>query len=216
MLAREKLIKYGANALAEYELLAIILGVGSSGENVFDLSMKLIKKYSNLSDLLSLTYEELIKVKGIKKAKATKILASIEFAKRIFEYKDEKVKFDDPKTIYSFMRYEVENLAHEEFFVLYLDKRLRLIKKMMLARGSVSKVGINNKDIFKNAFKLDSSYIVLIHNHPSGLCCPSEADDIVTNCVLEVSKQMGIYLIDHMIISGDGYYSYLENHKIEL
>lgn len=216
MLAREKLIKYGANALAEYELLAIILGVGSSSENVFDLSMRLIKKYSNLPDLLSLTYEELIKIKGIKKAKATKILASIEFAKRIFEYKDEKVRFDNPKTIYSFMRYEVENLAHEEFFVLYLDKRLRLIKKLLLAKGSVSQVGINNKEIFKNAFKLDSSYIVLIHNHPSGSFLPSEADDIVTNCILDISKQMGIYLIDHMIISSDGYYSYLENHKIEL
>lgn len=214
MLPREKLIKYGANALDESELLAIILGVGSSEESVFDLSKKIINKYSNLKEILSLTYEELIKVKGIKKAKATKIIASIEFAKRIFEYKDNKIKFDNPQTIYSFMRYEMENLAHEEFFVLYLDKRLRLIKKVLLAKGSISKVGINISSIFKTAFKIDSSYIVLIHNHPSGKCNPSVSDDETTNTILEISKQMEIHLLDHIIISDDGYYSYLENHKI--
>ena len=214
MLPREKLIKYGANTLSEYELLAIILGVGSSSENVFDLSMKIMDKYSNLKELLSLTYEELIKVKGIKKAKATKIIASIEFAKRIFEYKEEKIRFDNPGTIYSFMRYELENLAHEEFFVLYLDKRLRLIKKVLLAKGSINKVGLNIGIIFKNAFKFDSSYIVLLHNHPSGNFKPSESDNLTTKTILEISKQMDIFLLDHIIIGEDGYYSYLENHKI--
>lgn len=214
MLPREKLIKYGANTLSEHELLAIILGVGSSSENVFDLSMKIMDKYSNLKELLSLTYEELIKVKGIKKAKATKIIASIEFAKRIFEYKEDKIRFDNPSTIYSFMRYELENLAHEEFFVLYLDKRLRLIKKVLLAKGSINKVGLNIGTIFKNAFKFDSSYIVLLHNHPSGNFKPSESDNLTTKTILEISKQMDIFLLDHIIIGEDGYYSYLENHKI--
>ena len=131
MLPRE-LIKYGSQNLAEYELLAIILGVGSSSENVFELSKRIIDSFDNLKELLDLSYEELIKIKGIKQAKATKIIASIEFAKRIFEYKPAKQKLANPYSIYSFMRYELESKAHEEFFVLYLDKRLRLIKKILL------------------------------------------------------------------------------------
>ena len=148
MLPREKLIKYGAQTLAEYELLAIILGVGSSDENVFDLAKKIISLYPNIKDLLEITYLELIKIKGIKEAKATKIIASIEFAKRIFEYKPARVKVDNPDTIYSLMRFELENKTHEEFFVLYLDKQLRLIKKELIATGTDDMILFDIKKIF--------------------------------------------------------------------
>ena len=137
MLPREKLIKYGSQYLTEYELLAIILGVGSSSDNVFDLSKRILADYSNVKELLDISYEELIKIKGIKMAKATKIIASIEFAKRIFAYKPPKVKFDNPNSIYSFMCLEIANKTHEEFFVLYLDKRLHLIRISARAAHSV-------------------------------------------------------------------------------
>jgi DNA repair protein RadC len=215
MLPREKLIKYGAKYLAEYELLAIILGVGSSEENVFDLAKKIIDSCSNIKELLNLTYEELIEIKGIKQAKATKIIASIEFAKRIFEYKPSIVKLDNPKAIYSFMRLEFENKTHEEFFVLYLDKRLRLIKKELLAIGSDDILIFEVKEIFKIALKINSSNIVLIHNHPSGILKPSQSDLETTNEVVKIGKTLDITLIDHVIISNEGYYSFLENHNIE-
>ena len=215
MLPREKLIKYGAKYLAEYELLAIILGVGSSQENVFDLAKKIIDSCSNIKDLLNLTYEELTKIKGIKQAKATKIIASIEFAKRIFEYKPSIVKLDNPNTIYSFMRLEFENKTHEEFFVLYLDKRLRLIKKELLAIGSDDILIFEIKEIFKLALKLNSSNIILVHNHPSGSLKPSHSDLETTCEVARLGKNLDITLIDHMIISSEGYYSFLENHNIE-
>ena len=214
MLPREKLIKYGVECLAEYELLAIILGVGSSSENVFDLAKKIMDNCSNIKDLLDLTYEELIKIKGIKKAKATKIIASIEFAKRIFEYKPQKIKLQDPKTIYSLMRFELENKSHEEFFVLYLDKRLRLIKKEMIAKGSDDILAFELKEVFKIALKLSSENIVLIHNHPSGTLNPSRSDIATTAKAVEIGKSLEINVIDHLIISSEGYYSFLENHII--
>ena len=214
MLPREKLIKYGAKYLAEYELLAIILGVGSSDENVFDLAKKIIDGCTNIKELLDLTYEELIKIKGIKQAKATKIIASIEFAKRIFEYRPANIKLDNPQTIYSFMRLELENKTHEEFFVLYLDKRLRLIKKELLAIGSDDILIFEVKEIFKKALKLNSSNIILVHNHPSGSLTPSGSDLQTTNEVVKIGKNLEITLIDHVIISNEGYYSFLENHNI--
>ena len=214
MLPREKLIKYGAQNLAEYELLAIILGVCSSSENVFDLSKNILNNYHNLKELLDLTYEELIKIKGIKKAKATKIIASIEFAKRIFEYKPMKVKLDNPESIYSFMRLELENKAHEEFFVLYLDKRLRLVKKVLLAKGGMDLLSFEIKDIFKYALKLNCSNIILIHNHPSGTLKPSESDIEATNKIALASINLDICVVDHLIISEEGYFSFAEAHII--
>ena len=214
MLPREKLIKYGAEYLAEYELLAIILGVGSSSENVFDLAKNIIENYSSIKDLLDISYEELIKIKGIKKAKATKIIASIEFAKRIFEYNPPKKKLDNPNTIYSFMRFDLENKAHEEFFVLYLDKRCRLIKKEMIAKGSDDILVFEIKEIFKRALKYDSSNIILVHNHPSGSLKPSVSDIETTKKAILAGESLQINIIDHVIISSEGYYSFLENHNL--
>ena len=213
MLPREKLIKYGANNLLEYELLAIILGVGSSGENVFELSKKILDNYPNLKQLLSITYEELIDIKGVKQAKATKILASIEFAKRIFEYNPNYLTLDNPNTIHSLMRYELEGKSHEEFFVLYLDNNLRLIKKEMISKGGGFIVTFEIKDIFKTAIKLNCSNIVMVHNHPSGNLEPSESDIKATIKVMEAGNKLDITLIDHIIISGNRYYSIIENHK---
>lgn len=214
MLPREKLIKHGAGSLSESELLAIILGVGSSSENVFDLSKNILMNYTNLKDLLDVTYEELITIKGIKEAKATKIIASIEFAKRIFEYKPANIKLNSPEQIYSFMRLEIENKSYEEFFVLYLDKRLRLIKKVLLAKGSSDSLIFEIKDIFKNAIKLGCFNIVLVHNHPSATMSPSDSDIETTKKIIHGANSLEINVLDHIIISCDGYYSFMENHKL--
>lgn len=214
MLPREKLIKHGAYSLTEGELLAIILGVGSKEENVFELSKNILKNYQNLKDLLNVTYEELICIKGVKQAKATKIIASIEFAKRIFEYKPANIKLDNPEQIYSYMRFELENKTYEEFFVLYLDKRLRLLKKVLLAKGSSDALIFEVKDIYKMALKLGSFNIVLVHNHPSGSYLPSGSDFDTTKRIVKGAKTLEINVVDHLIIASGGYYSFAENNKL--
>ena len=215
MLPREKLIKYGANTLAEYELLAIILGVGSGDENVFELSKNILSKHNNLKELLDLSYEELIKYKGIKEAKATKIIASIEFAKRIFQYKPEKIKLDNPEVIYSLMSFDLADKTYEEFFVLYLDKRLRLLKKVKIATGDSDYLSLNIKDIFKVAIKTDSPNIILVHNHPNGTLQPSKSDITTTKAIIKSAMCLDINVVDHLIITSNGYYSFMENHIIK-
>ena len=112
------------------------------------------------------------------------------------------------------MRYELESKAHEEFFVLYLDKRLRLIKKILLAKGGIDALSIETMVFFKYAIKLESSNIVLIHNHPHGSLNPSDSDIDTTNNILNIANNLQICVIDHLIISEQGYYSFLENHKL--
>ena len=179
------------------------------------MAKKIIADYSNVKDLLDVSYQELIKIKGIKIAKATKIIASIEFAKRIFEYKPPKVKLDNPGSIYSFMRLEIENKTHEEFFVLFLDKRLNLIRKDLITVGTTDMVIFDIKEIFRRALKYGSSNLILIHNHPSGSLSPSQSDVDATLKAITAGNCLDINVIDHIIISSEGYYSLLENHKIK-
>ena len=214
MLPREKLIKYGPQVLDESELLAIILGVGSKDEDVFILSKRILEGLNNISDILEITYEELTMIKGIKEAKATKILASIEFAKRIFSYQSNKIKLDNPKDIYSLLRFDFIDKMHEEFFVLFLDKRLRLIRKEVIAIGEGNVVSIDIKKILKKALKYNALNLVLAHNHPSGSKTPSENDVITTKRLIDAANTIEIKVIDHLICTNSGYYSFLEEHII--
>ena len=138
----------------------------------------------------------------------------MKFAKRIFAYKPPKVKFDNPNSIYSFMCLEIANKTHEEFFVLYLDKRLHLIKKDLITVGTMDLVVFDIKEIFKRALKYGSSNLILIHNHPSGYLVPSQSDVDATVKAVAAGNSLDINVIDHIIISNEGYYSFLENHKM--
>lgn len=210
MLPREKLIKYGVKSLEEYELLAIILGFGSSDENVFELSKKIIDSVEGVSNLVDLSYEELINIKGIKSAKATKIIASIELAKRIFSYIPDNLILDNPKDIYRSLKYDLANIKHEEFIVLFLDKRVRLIKKSILAIGNNNFVSLDLKEIIKQAIKTGCSNLILVHNHPSDYLSASQADIETTKKIIDAAKVFDICVLDHIIISRSGYFSFLE------
>ena len=214
MLPREKLIKYGPTRLEEYELLSIILGVGSKDEDVFLLSKRILESLNNIKDILDITYEELISVKGIKCAKATKILASIEFAKRIFSYNSESLRLDNPTDIYSLLQFDFLGKMHEEFFVLFLDKRLRLIKKEVMAIGAENIIHLDFKKILKTAIKCNASNLVLAHNHPNGSIKPRESDIETTKKLKEAALLVEINIIDHLIIAKNNYYSFLKEHII--
>ena len=214
MLPREKLIKYGPTRLEEYELLSIILGVGSKDEDVFLLSKRILESLNNIKDILDITYEELISIKGIKCAKATKILASIEFAKRIFSYNSEPLRLDNPTDIYSLLQFDFLGKMHEEFFVLFLDKRLRLIKKEVMAIGAENIIHLDFKKILKTAIKCNASNLVLAHNHPNGSIKPSDSDIETTKRLKEAALLVEINIIDHLIIAKNNYYSFLKEHII--
>lgn len=214
MLPREKLIKYGVSSLEEYELLSIILGVGTNDENVFELSQRILNNLDSIKSLLDLSYEELIKIKGIKSAKATKIIASIELAKRIFQYQPEKIKLDNPKEIFSLLQYEFLDKNQEYLIVLYLDKNIRLKKKNLISIGGDDFVTVDVKEILRQAIRVASSNIVLVHNHPSGSLKPSEADIIATKKIICSANLCDVNVLDHIIIAGNKYFSFLEKGLI--
>lgn len=216
MMPREKLIKYGVNNLEEYELLSIILGFGSNDESVFELSKRIIDSLPSIRNLLDFSYEELIKIKGIKSAKATKIIASIELAKRIFSYQPEDVILDNPKEIYRVFKYDFINLKQEEFMVLFLDRRVRLIKKKVISKGSSNLVVLDMKDIFIEAIKCSCSNMILLHNHPSDNLCPSSSDIETTYKIINASKLLEINVLDHIIVGSQSYYSFLENDLLKM
>ena len=212
MLPRERLIKYGPKSLEVEELFAIILGTGTKDEDVFTLSKRIFDE-NNLHALLDLTYQELIKIKGIKNAKATKIIASIELAKRIFSYVPSDLRYDNPMTIFNQLKSYYLGKKNEELVCLYLDKRFHLIKMQSLSSGDDNRVLVDQNKLFRFALKYDSKYLMLVHNHPSGILEPSTNDLLVTKAILEQAEKLEIILLDHIIISNQGFYSFLE-HKM--
>ena len=155
-------------------------------------------------------FKELIKIKGIKSAKATKIIASIELAKRIFQYQPEKIKLDNPREIFSLLQYEFINKGQEYLMVLYLDKNTRLIKKLIISIGGDDFVTVDIKEILRQAIRTMSSNIVLVHNHPSGDPSPSNEDNNITKYLMDIGEVMGIRVVDHIIFGKDKYFSFYE------
>lgn len=215
MLPREKLQTYGAESLSDDELLAILLGTGGKNEDVFTLSKKILAGFNHISELKKLEYEELIKIKGIKNAKATKIIASIELAKRIFKYQADVVAFDSPKDTFEYLKYDFYGKNQEEFMVLYLNKRMRLIKKKVFAIGNGNMIAVDIKEIMSYAVKVGAENLIIVHNHPSNYLQPSKADIECTIKIDKAAQLLDLVLIDHIIIGQDGYYSFIENHTFK-
>ena len=208
---RERLEKSGAESLSDYELLAIILRTGSKKMSALDLARHVISVFKNLSAFNEITLTELKKISGIKDAKAIEILAAIEFGKRVSNYKERRICLKDRVLAYKYIRYDLENLKHEEFRVYYLDTRGKLIEEKTLSVGSIDHTGCDLKEVVKWALKLSSFNVIVAHNHPTGNPEPSDADIIFTRNLISYCGNMGIMIIDHFIIGKNQYYSFDED-----
>lgn len=209
---RERLLKFGAKALSDYELLAIILRTGIKNESVLDVAKNLIIKLRNLGNFNEVTIEELKKVAGIGIAKAIEILAAIEFGKRVCQYKGEKFVLRSNNELYNYIRFDFENLKHEEIRAYYLNIKGGLIDYRILGIGNVNSSTCDEKEIVKWALKLSSSNVIIVHNHPSGDSRPSNNDIIYTKRLVDFCKLMDINLIEHMIIGKDNYYGIISSY----
>lgn len=213
-LPRERLLKYGAYVLADYELLAIILRTGTKDIPVIDLSKNLLCSLHSLNALNDVTIEELKSIKGIKEAKAIEILAAIELGKRVFSSKRTCGRVNSSLELYEYLRGEMENLTYEETRCAYLNGKGGIIEIKKLGTGNADSTFADYREIVKWALKLSSYYIILVHNHPSGSCEPSYNDRKFTSELKAFSSKMGISLIDHIIIGKNKYYSFNEDKKI--
>ena len=208
---RERLVKNGAVSLADYELLAIILRTGTKKMSSLELAKLLLSKFRDLDSFNDITINELKKIEGIKDAKAIEILASIEFGRRVCSFKKERICLKDRRVAYKYVRYDLENLKHEEFRVYYLDTRGKLIEEKTLSVGSIDHTGCDLKEVVKWALKLSSYHLIVAHNHPTGNPEPSDADIIFTRNLISYCGNMGIMVIDHFIIGKNQYYSFDED-----
>ena len=213
---RERLITLGKENLSDDELLSIVLKTGTKNKNVKELSLELLSKYSNLAKFKNITYNNLIEIDGIGSAKACEILAVIELGRRIYENTkiEDIISCTDPINIISYFNYLFVDKKQEEFYVIYLDNKKNYIDKKLLFVGSVNYSIVHPREIFKEAYLLSSSYIVCIHNHPSGNPNPSKEDDLLTNRIKMIGDLHQIFLVDHLIIGKNSYYSYFEDSKI--
>jgi len=215
---RERLLKYGVENLSNIELLALLLKTGTKDKNVKEVATEILLEYQNLSKLQDITLSKLCNIKGIGKAKAMELIASIELGRRIFieqkNKKNDNLKLTNPELIYKQFKYLFYQKKQEYFYCLYFNNKQQLIERKLLFMGTINQSIVHPREIFKGAYLTSASSIVCIHNHPSGDIYPSKEDITLTKTLMEIGKMQGIPVVDHLIVSDDNYYSFYENNGI--
>lgn len=213
---REKLIKYGKENLTDSELLAIILKNGTKNCNVNELAINVIKSLDGIENIKDTSMNSLMKIKGIGEAKALELLVLSEISKRINKKSiDKGVRYTNPSVIYNDCKYLFDNKKQECFYCIYLDSKKKIIERKLLFMGTLNKSIVHPREVFKEAYRLSASSIVCLHNHPSGDITPSIEDIELTNILVKIGRINGIPIVDHLIITDDGYYSFYEDNKVE-
>ncbi len=210
---REKLKSLGVENLTDSELLAILLRTGNKDESVLELSMRLLKEASSLNKLSTMSINNLSKIKGIKLSKASIIVAAFELGRRSLKNIDKKVQLNNSEKIYNYFKNDFKNEKQEKFYVILFDNKMNLIKTKELFIGTLNKVDIHPREIFKEAIKESAAFFAVMHNHPSGDTSPSEEDIKTTVTLRDLGNTLGIKLVDHIIISYEGYYSFYDYSK---
>ena len=206
---RERLISKGAASLSDEELLAIIIGTGTREKNVVELSREILQtfSYESLSDI---EVSELTKIKGIKSAKASSIVASLRFGQRIAQKTMERkiIKISSSEDIYNYLKNELVDKKNEYFYAILLDTKNVIISKEVISIGILDASLVHPREAFKLAVKKSAKSIIFAHNHPSGDYTPSNDDFKTTQRLVQAGEILDIEVLDHIIIGKDGYYSF--------
>lgn len=207
---REKLLEQGRRALTDAELLAILIGSGSREETAVELCRRLLSGVGNSLDRLSkLDVADLCAYKGIGEAKAIAIIAAMELGRRRREQDTMELPvLNSSKRVYEYFRNTLQDIPHEEFWAIYLNRGNKVIDKQLIGRGGNDYTPVDVRIILRFALQVKASSMVLAHNHPSGTLRPSEADKQVTKKIYEAARIMDIQVNDHLIFSDNGYYSF--------
>ncbi len=202
---REKLMSHGAESLNDRELMALLLGSGCGGKDVMRLSGEIIRLLERKD--FRIEPEDLKQIKGIGKAKSCLILAVHEYARRMTG--DSGMKISHPETVQKIL-FNYAGRSSELFFTLTLNGAHELISRHIVSTGNLNRVFVQPREVFLEAIRENSAAIIIAHNHPSGSLIPSEEDKNMTRRLSEISRLLNIPLLDHIIFSRKGYYSFLE------
>lgn len=214
---RERAMDIGLENLSNEDLLAILLGSGTSSCSVKEVALKLLSKLQTLSSLQDESIESLSSLKGIGPVKALHLLACVELGKRVFmrSYQDH-VRYTNPKDIYESIRYLFVGKKQECFYVLYFNQKQELLERKLLFMGTVNRSIVHPREVFREAYLLSASSFICVHNHPSGDVTPSYEDIRLTKALMEIGEMNGIPVLDHLVVSDDSYYSFREHGRMEV
>lgn len=214
---RERFLNVGSANLSNEELLSIILKAGTKNKSVKELACELLSTVGDFRNLKDVNIKRLMEIKGVGKVKAIELLTAIEIGRRIYAPVSdfELITCTNPQNIVNYFTYLFIDKKQEEFYVIYLDNKKNYISKKLLFIGSINFSVVHPREIFKEAYLSSASFIICLHNHPSGDPMPSIEDNNITKKILEIGKIHGINLIDHIIIGNNVYYSYFENGLIK-
>ena len=213
---REKLMALGAEALSNAELLAILIGSGSTKESAVDLMKHILNDcQNNLNTLGKMTIRELTEYTGMGPAKAVTVLAACELGKRRqLEKAEERPQINSAEAIYSVMHPKMQDLDVEEAWILLLNQNFRLIYKERISHGGITGVSVDVRIIMREALLHNATVVAFCHNHPSGSLHPSREDDALTQSIRKACEVMRLHLLDHVIITDGAYYSYHEQGRL--
>lgn len=202
---REKLLRRGAHALSDAELLAIFLRVGCRGRSAVDLACQLLERFGTLTRLCAASESDFSAVPGMGMAKYAQLMAVMELARRaLHETLSERSLFDSPQVVRDWLRLRLGHLPHEVFAVLLLDARHCLIEAVDLFRGTLTQTSVHPREVVKLALAHNAAAVILAHNHPSGASEPSAADQMLTNTLKDALALVDIRVLDHFVVPSHG------------
>lgn len=213
---REKMMAQGKNALSDAELLAILIGSGSRNESALELSRRILTSVNNnLTQLGKLTLKQLQQFKGVGEAKAITILAATELGRRrSAELPEPQPVIKASKHVFQLMQPIIGELAHEEFWGVFLNNANRVLHKTQLSKGGITQTVVDVRLLFKAAIEWGAVALILVHNHPSGNLTPSQADRHITQKIKMAGESLDIRLLDHIILNEKTYFSFADEAEL--
>ncbi|MBT9494765.1 MAG: DNA repair protein RadC [Paucibacter sp.] len=198
---REKLLSRGPQALADAELLALLLRTGIAGTPVLQLAQNLLDQFGGWHGLLHAGVADLAAIKGLGPAKRAEIAAVLEIARRsLLQELAQRPVFDAPDTVKQYIRLKLAGLSHEVFAVLFLDAQHRLIAMEEMFRGSLTQTSVYPREVVKRGLELGAAAVILAHNHPSGVAEPSRSDEMLTQTLKSALALVDMRVLDHLVV----------------
>lgn len=212
---RERLIKHGAQALTDAELLSILLRTGIPGKSAVALGQELTRHFGSLHALFSATQDALSAIAGMGPAKYVQLQAVTELARRtICEHLEAGAILNAPQAVKQYLQLTLGRKSHECFVALFLDARNRMIKMEELARGTLTHASVYPREVVKAALANNAACVILAHNHPSGDASPSQADLTLTEQLRTALALVDVRVLDHLVIGCGAVYSFSEHGKL--
>nr|WP_320118045.1 DNA repair protein RadC [uncultured Marinifilum sp.] len=213
---REKLMYNGVKSLSSAELLAIIIGSGNRNQSAVELAKSILSNCNNdLNQLAKKSIHDLMKIRGIGEAKAIGIISALELGRRQKSFQSkQKQKITCSQDAFEILLPCVENIGHEEFWVLFMNRANKIVEIKNVSSGGITGTVFDIRLILKEALQLEAVNLILCHNHPSGNLSPSSADKDITTKAIQAAKLMNIDILDHLIIGDNQYYSFADDGLI--